>query len=142
MTIPGIRFLTVEEVILLHEDQINRYGGRHGLRDEGLLASAVAQPESEFDGNFLHQSIASMAGAYLFHLVQNHPFVDGNKRIGAACATAFLELNGYELGAFVSELDSETGQTLFEKTVLTVARGEMNKDEITIWIELMMGASG
>jgi death-on-curing protein len=80
------RFLTLEDVLVLHADQIDRYGGSHGIRDEGLLKSAISQPESQFEGKYLHDSIAAMAAAYLFHVVRNHPFIDGNKRVGAACA--------------------------------------------------------
>ncbi|HYQ81440.1 MAG TPA: Fic family protein, partial [Anaeromyxobacteraceae bacterium] len=72
-------FLTLDEVLALHADQIGRYGGSPGLRDLGLLESALAAPRATFGGEHLHGSLPEMAAAYLFHLVRNHPFVDGNK---------------------------------------------------------------
>ncbi len=87
-------FLQVEDVLLFHRDQIDLYGGEHGVRDMGLLESAVAQPNAGFGGQYLHEDLFEMAAAYLFHLVKNHPLVDGNKRIGAVSALAFLKLNG------------------------------------------------
>jgi death-on-curing protein len=73
-------FLTLGEAFAIHANQIEQYGGEPGLRDEGLLRSALAQPEASFGGEWLHTTLAEMAGAYLFHLVKNHAFVDGNKR--------------------------------------------------------------
>src|SRR5437773_1714108 len=90
------RFLTLEEVLELHHESLARYGGAAGLRERHLLLSALAQPEASFGGVFLHADVFEMAAAYLFHLAQNHPFVDGNKRIALASALAFLHLNGYE----------------------------------------------
>lgn len=120
---------------MLHADQIERYGGSPGIRDEGLLRSAHAQAEAQFGGVYLHDSIAAMAAAHLYHLVQNHPFIDGNKRIGAAAATAFLALNGYEINSAVSEYETGTSQTPFEKVVLDVAQGKMTKEQLRRWIE-------
>ena len=77
------RFLTKEYVTAIHADQINKYGGGQGLRDVGLLESALAQPRATFGGEWLHPTLFDMAAAYLFHLVENHPFLDGNKRVGA-----------------------------------------------------------
>lgn len=87
-------FLSVEEVILLHEEQLARYGGAGGIRDLGLLESAVATPAATFGGKFMHKNLFEMAAAYAFHLAQNQPFVDGNKRTGLAAALVFLDLNG------------------------------------------------
>lgn len=89
------RFLSIDEVLAIHEDQVARYGGSSGLRDEGLLLSALAMPQASFGGQYLHADEFEMAAAYLFHLVMNHPFVDGNKRIGAVSARVFLRLNGW-----------------------------------------------
>ncbi|MFN8705601.1 MAG: type II toxin-antitoxin system death-on-curing family toxin [Planctomyces sp.] len=86
-------FLTLEDILELHTGQIRNYGGSEGLRSSELLQSAIAQPRVTFGGQFLHNNIFHMAAAYLFHLVQNHPFVDGNKRIGLEAALVFLELN-------------------------------------------------
>lgn len=87
-------FLTVEEVFEIHQDQIARYGGATGVRDVGLLGSAVQAPAASFGGQYLHDGLFEMAAAYLFHLVKNHAFVDGNKRVGTAAALTFLLLNG------------------------------------------------
>jgi death-on-curing protein len=112
------RFLTLEEVIEIQADQIERYGGSPGTRDKDLLQSAVAMPESGFGEHYLHGDLFEMAAAYLFHLVRNHPFVDGNKRVGAMAAFTFLKLNGLTLTA---------GNTEFESVVLSVAQGKMGK---------------
>jgi death-on-curing protein len=92
-----ILFLTMAEVVEIHLDQVERYGGRGGIRDIGLLESAIAMPEASFNGELLHQNIFEMAAAYAFHICRNHPFVDGNKRTALACALVFLELNGVSL---------------------------------------------
>lgn len=92
-------FLTREEVLLIHADQIQKYGGDSALRDSGLLESALAQPQAAFEGQWLCKSLVEMAAAYLYHIVQNHPFLDGNKRTGTVAALVFLELNGLELNA-------------------------------------------
>jgi death-on-curing protein len=90
-------FLTVEEVVFLHEEQLGRHGGAVGVRDLGLLESAVATPQATFDGQFVHGDLFAMAAAYAFHIAQNQPFVDGNKRAGLAAALVFLDLNGVEI---------------------------------------------
>lgn len=92
-------FLNLSEVLRIHRDQIERYGGEPGIRDLGLLQSALAMPAAGFGGRFLHNDLFEMAAAYLFHITRNHPFVDGNKRTGAACALVFLELNDIEVNA-------------------------------------------
>ena len=89
-------FLSLDEVLEIHEQQIERYGGSPGLRDAAGLESAVATPQATFGGEFLHTSIPAMAAAYLFHLCQNHPFIDGNKRVGANAAITFLLMNNWE----------------------------------------------
>ncbi len=91
-------------MLALHADQIERYGGRAGLRDVGLLESALAVPAATFGGRFLHGSLHEMAAAHLYHLVQNHPFVDGNKRVGLMATLAFLGLNGVRLESTEEEL--------------------------------------
>jgi death-on-curing protein len=92
-------FLTLEEVLESHAEQIANYGGTGEIRDLGLLDSALAQPGAMFGGQFLHADIYEMAAAYLFHLVLNHPFVDGNKRVGLEAALLFLEINGLTVNA-------------------------------------------
>jgi death on curing protein len=122
----SIDFLTVQDVLQIQEDQVRLYGGATGLRDLGMLQSAVAQPEATYGGNYLHQDIFHMAAAYLFHICGNHPFVDGNKRTAAAACLVFLDLNGYDLTA--SEND-------FEQLVWDVANGKLDKDQIRTFIQ-------
>lgn len=88
-------FLSLDEVLEIHEQQIDRYGGAPGLRDAAALESSVATPQATFGGAFLHPSIPAMAAAYLFHLCRNHAFIDGNKRVGANAAITFLLMNGW-----------------------------------------------
>ena len=92
-------FLDFDRVVRLHRSMAETYGGETGLRDINLLHSAVAMPQSSFGGKFLHHDLFEMAAAYLYHIVQNHPFVDGNKRTGAAAAIIFLAMNGVNLDA-------------------------------------------
>lgn len=93
----GPHFLDATDILEIHADQIERYGGAADIRDQGLMLSAIAQPCAAFGGHFLHEDLFLMAVAYLFHLVQSHPFVDGNKRTETASALVFLELNGFEV---------------------------------------------
>ena len=111
-------FLTLEEVLEIHDDQINRYGGASGIRDLGLLESALAQPQTIFGGVFLHSDLFEMAAAYFFHISQNHPFMDGNKRVGAVAALVFLEINNKAVNMTNDELESQ---------VLSVAQGLTDK---------------
>lgn len=117
----SIVFLTLIEVMAIHQNQIENYGGLLGLRDKGMLDAALAQPESSFAGSYLHPDIYSMAGAYLYHIAMNHPFVDGNKRVATVSALVFLELNNHEL---------DVTSDLLEKTVMKVAGSELSKDEL------------
>ena len=89
------RFLSMQEILEIHERLVERFGGSHGLRDLGMLESAAAMPQAGFDDAYLHEDIFEMAAAYLFHIVMNHPFIDGNKRTGAHAAFLFLADNGY-----------------------------------------------
>lgn len=114
-------FLSLAEVLEIHRDQIERYGGKTGIRDLGLLQSALAMPAAGFGGRYLHGDLFEMAAAYLFHIVRNHPFVDGNKRTGAVAALVFLFLNGMEI---------EASEDIFEQTVRAVAEGKMDKSAI------------
>ena len=92
-------FLEVEDVLQIHADQPERYGGLSGVRDLVLLESAVSMPRATYAGEFLHGDLFAMAAAYLFHITRNHPFLDGNKRTGAASALVFLDLHGIEVTA-------------------------------------------
>lgn len=121
-----IEFLTVEVVVALHRRQLERFGGGTGLRDLGLLESAVAQPQASFGGKFVHDGLFAMAAAYLFHIVSNHPFVDGNKRAGLLAAQVFLDVNGITL-----EHDSEA----FYALTMGVAEGRIDKSAVTAELE-------
>lgn len=118
-------FLSLAEVLEIHKDQVARYGGAPGIRDIELLKSATGMPSATYGGQFLHTDIYEMAAAYLFHLVKNHPFVDGNKRVGAVAALVFLALNGFDFDA--SEDD-------FAEMVLSVARSERDKTDVAVFI--------
>ena len=96
--------LTLQEVLVLHDDQLKRYGGAPGIRDMGLLLSALAMPQASFGGTTLHGTLAEQAAAYLFHVTQNQAFVDGNKRVGVAAAFVFCWLSGYQLVVPASDL--------------------------------------
>jgi death-on-curing protein len=87
-------FLDVDDVLEMHAAQLELHGGSAGLRDRGLLESAVAQPQTSFGGEHVHEGLFAMAAAYLFHIVSNHAFVDGNKRTGLLAALVFLDVNG------------------------------------------------
>ena len=88
------RFLTLVEVLAILQDQVTRYGGEFGIRDIGLLSSAIAVPRASFGGHSLHNDLFEIAAVYAFHICQNHPFLDGNKRVGLASALVFVDLNG------------------------------------------------
>jgi death-on-curing protein len=92
---PEPLFLSVEDVLALHDDQLRRFGGSAGVRDRGALESAVATPAATFDDQFLHEDLFKMAAAYAFHIAENQPFVDGNKRTGLNAALVFLDANGW-----------------------------------------------
>ena len=120
-------FLTLDEVLALHADQIRRYGGATGLRDLALLQSAIAMPETSYGGEYLHGNVFEMAAAYLFHLARNHPFVDGNKRTALICALVFLGLNGQRLDA-----DPDPLYDLVEG----VASGQVDKAEVAVFLRV------
>ena len=121
-----IQFLTLSDIVEIHEYQIEKFGGASGLRDIGLLKSAIGMPESTFGGAFLHPTIYEMAAAYMYHLIENHPFVDGNKRVGAMAALIFLDINN---------IDFDAPEELFTGMVLNVAGGKMLKAGITLFLK-------
>ena len=124
---PGaVVFLTVDIVLALHARQLERFGGGAGLRDRGLLESAVAQPQASFGGTFAHEGLFAMAAAYLFHLVSNHAFIDGNKRVGLLAAQVFLHLNGIVILG-----ESEA----FYALTMGVAEGRLDKSAVTAEFE-------
>jgi death-on-curing protein len=120
------RYLSLAEVLRLHDSIISATGGSHGLRDLGLLESALGQPQQTFGGDDLYPSLVAKASALGFSLISNHPFVDGNKRIGHASMEAMLMLNGFELSASVDESEAE---------VLAVAAGHRTREQLEAWLE-------
>jgi death on curing protein len=117
-----IEFLTLEDVLALHDELIQRYSGSPGLRDAGLLEAALAMPQAGFGGQYFHDFPHEMAAAYLFHLVRNHAFIDGNKRVALACAILFFKINRVSY--------SITEEEAVELTVET-ASGNMDKGAVT-----------
>jgi death-on-curing protein len=120
-----VAFLPLDEVLAVHAHQIARYGGALGLRDRGLLESALAMPSASFGGETLHPSLHEQAAAYLFHLVKNRPFIDGNKRVGVACCLAFLRLNDVRVHASDDDL---------VELVLGVAEGRRSKADVAVFL--------
>ena len=120
-----MRYLSLAEVLILHERVVAQSGGATRLRDIGALQSALAQPRATFDGADLYPSLAEKAAALAFSLVSNHAFVDGNKRIGHAALETFLILNGFELAAPVDDA---------EHTFLALAAGTLARSELHDWI--------
>jgi death-on-curing protein len=119
------RYLSIREVLVLHERIAEQSGGGIGLRDLGLLESALAQPRQSFGGADLYSSLIEKAAALGFSLIANHPFVDGNKRVGHAAMEIFLVLNGHEIDADVDEQ---------ERVVLSVAAGDTTREQLTDWL--------
>jgi death-on-curing protein len=125
MNTSEVLFLTVEDVIELHDNTIAHEGGMGGLCDLGLLESAVTMPQAAFGGEYLHEGIEAMAAAYLFHICQAHAFNDGNKRAAVISAIAFLKVNGHTLTASNEDLTT---------LGLGVADGVLDKSDTTIWM--------
>jgi death-on-curing protein len=124
--VPRPRLLTLDQVLRIHADQVGRYGGSRRIRDIGLLSSALAMPGATFGGAYLHRTLPEMAAAYLFHIAQNHAFVDGNKRTALAAAMVFLWLNGQDLTADEDDLT---------ELVMGVASGSVGKPEAAVFIK-------
>ena len=120
-----IEYLSVDQILRIHELQIEQFGGARRIRDRGGLEAAVARPQTTFGGDDLYPDLAAKAAALMHPLVQNHPFVDGNKRVGAMAAELFLLVNGQEL---------EAGDDQLAETAFAVARGELAAEALAIWI--------
>ena len=118
-------FLTIEQILFLHARLIDETGGSHGVRDLGLLLSAVGRPQASFEGRDLYPDLFSKAAALLDSLIRNHPFIDGNKRTGVAAAGLFLVRNGYRLAA--SNID-------LEELALGVAQSIITAEEVALWL--------
>ena len=121
-----MRYLALTEVLDLHRRTIEQTGGATGLRDLGMLESAVAQPRQTYGGADLYVTLSAKATALGFSLIQNHPFVDGNKRVGHAAVEVMLLLNGFELHAEIDES---------ERVILAVASGQADRGAFMAWIE-------
>jgi len=117
-----IQFLTLAEIVQIHNNQISLYGGSQGIRDITLLQSALAMPESTFDKSYLHKDLFEMAAAYAFHICQNHPFVDGNKRVALVSALVFLDFN---------EIEIDDPDEILYKAMMNVASSKINKEKLT-----------
>jgi death-on-curing protein len=120
-----MRYLTLDEVLELHRLALQQAGGAAGLRDLNALESAVAQPYMAFGGQDLYPTVVEKAAALAFSLIKNHPFIDGNKRVGHVAMETFLVLNGYELNATVEDQ---------ERTILGLAAGTVGREAFTEWV--------
>lgn len=120
------RFIPNRIVSTIHSDLLQRYGGRPGLRDPGLLDSALAQPKMTVGGKFLHKTLFDKAAAYGFHICKNHPFVDGNKRVAFVLMDIFLQKNGWEIIA--NEEDAYS-------TMMSLASGKLSKARLSKWLK-------
>jgi death-on-curing protein len=117
--------LSAAQILALHQALLRAFGGRRGFRDRGVLEASLARPFATFDGEDLYPDAAAKAAALMHSLVSNHPFVDGNKRVGAAAAELLLEVNG---GSLIAEDDD------LEEITLAVARGEVAAEALAIWL--------
>jgi death-on-curing protein len=120
-----VRYLTLNEVLEIYRRIVAQSGGSFGIRDLHAVESSLAQPRATFGGEDLYPTVVEKASALGFSLIQNHPFVDGNKRIGHAAMEIFLILNGFEIDATVDDQ---------EQVILTVASGNMQRDQFTEWL--------
>lgn len=117
-----MHYITYQYAIEIHDNLIAEYGGRSGVLNEGLLRSALEMPKARFNGKDLHRTIFDKTAAYLFHLIQNHPFADGNKRTASMASMLFLAANCNKEFAIV---DAE-----YQELILRVAKGDATKKEI------------
>lgn len=121
----SVRGITKDEVLAIHDASLERFGGLPGLRDEGLLESALAQPFQTFGGEELYPSLAEKAARYAYGIAKNHPFLDGNKRTATACMGVFLRLNGFRFKPKANELLT---------TMLGVASGTVSYEKLVEWV--------
>ena len=122
----NIEFIPKDIILFFHEQLVKIYGGSSGIRDENLLDSALEQPKATYQGEYLHDSLLKMAAAYGYHLCNNHPFIDGNKRIAFVAMDTFLQKNNLEITASEKEA---------YKMMIQVASGKLSKEELTLWLE-------
>ncbi len=121
-----IKYLSLEQVLKMHDAFIEKFGGLQGIRDMNLLLSAIETPKAAMFGNDLYPTVYNKAAAYLYHIVQNHPFNDANKRTGFGAAYLFLKANNVSI-----LFDDES----FESLVVEVAKGKKTKEEISYFFE-------
>ena len=121
-----IKFIPKDIILFFHEQLVKIYGGSSGIRDENLLDSALEQPKATYQGKYLHDSLLKMAAAYGYHFCNNHPFIDGNKRIAFVAMDSFLQKNDLEITASEKEA---------YKMMIKVASGQLSKKELTLWLE-------
>ena len=121
-----IRYVSLEDSLAIHARSIDRYGGIDGLRDQGLLESAIAQPQQTFDGVELYPSLAEKAARYAYGIIKNHPFADGNKRTGAAMLAVLLWANGVRFKPRLTDM---------QETIIQIADGTLGYEELVAWIE-------
>lgn len=119
-------FLTAEQILQLHANIIRDEGGEAELNNEALFLSAIAQPQATFDGIYLHENVFMMAAPYFFHISQNQPFSDGNKRVGFLSLYTFLRINGYELTASDDDIYPE---------LMCIAIGNCTKEDLARYIQ-------
>ena len=120
----SLYFFSIHEVLILYKAQVTLFGGCYGVRDMGLLESALAMPQASFGGNFLHPDIYHMASAYMFHIIKNHPFLDGNKRTGTAVALSFLKVNGVNLSVETEVLVD---------VAIKIASSQLSKEDLALF---------
>ena len=122
-----ILFISVTTTLEIHDILIDTYGGAKGIRDYGLLLSALEMPKSAFGGQDLHPTLFDKAAAYLYHVAKNHPFIDGNKRTASALALTFLEMNGIPIKMNVQD---------YEELIVATAEGLVSKKDIAHFFTL------
>ena len=122
----NIKFIPENLILYFHNSLIQTYGGEYGIRDKKLLDSALEQPKATYDGEFLHDSIIKMSAAYGYHLCNNHPFIDGNKRIALVAMDVFLQKNGHEIIASEKEA---------YKIIMQLSSGKLTKRDLIIWLK-------
>lgn len=123
----GVIYISLDEVLAIHDDMVERYGGSFGIRDLGLIQSAIARPQATFGGMDLYPTIIDKAAALFHSLIFNHAFADGNKRTALTSTARFLHLNGYELAAIEQELIDFP---------LRVENNHLDIDEISKWLKM------
>lgn len=119
-----VLYLSVAQLDWLHQFQLEHYGGGQGVRDRGALEAAAARPAMTYGGEDLYPDLPGKAAALMHSLVKNHPYVDGNKRVGAHAAVVFLRVNGWDLAAESDDL---------EKTTMALAAGDLDVESLTVW---------